>query len=72
MDKRFQENNAFYEKYEKSLAVMIFERAKGQIPKSVCKSLAKTAIGRIKYDKAKGQDISMEEYADAYIWAYTQ
>lgn len=72
MNKQPKKDKALYEECEKSLAVMIFERSKGEIPEFMCERIAKTATKRIRYDESKGDKKSMEEYADDYIWAYFQ
>lgn len=72
MQKRSQEDNVFYDEYEKSLALMIYEKSKGEIPLEMSKNLAKNAVRRRRYDVSRGKTKSMEEYAEDCIWAYFQ
>ena len=70
MNNQLQENNVSFEEFEKSLAVMIFEGAKGEIPKDICEVAAKNATNRMRYDKSHGKNVTMEEYVNATIEAY--
>lgn len=65
-------NNTFYQDYEDKLALLIYEKSNGEIPKKVCYTLAKNAIKRRKYDISQGINKDLSEYANAYVWAYFQ
>ncbi len=66
------DENNFYENYEKDLTLLIYEKSNGEIPKHICSNLAKNAASRMKYDMAQGVTKDISEYAGASIWAYFQ
>ena len=65
-------SNSFYEDYKNKLTLLIYEKSSGEIPEGMCYKLAKSAINRVKYDISQGIFKDIEEYADAYVWAYFQ
>ncbi len=65
-------SNNFYGDYENKLALLILKKSNGEIPEEICSNLAKNAISRMKYDVSQGVTKDIEEYADAYVWAYFQ
>lgn len=62
----------FYEDFENKLALLIYEKSNGEIPKNVCSNLAKNATSRMKYDISQGVTKDISEYAVASVWAYFQ
>lgn len=71
MSNRSKENNFSYEEFVKSLAVMIFEKANGEISESICQTMAENTASRIKTGNSV-ENKSVEEYAEDCIWAYFQ